>query len=325
MAKPYAVQRYRNGFAIKWTDATGKQRRRQLAALDKPSAEAEARALWQQAERGPRTVGRIVDAYRRDREAAGIVTVQRQADAWKAMASFWQNVLPENIDDQMCRDYAKQRSRAPGTLIKELSMLAVALRFGVKAGLLDKAPSIWRPAPPEQQERHLTKDQFTRFLDGCKAPHMRLYAVVAVCTAARPAAVLELTWDRVNFERRQIDLNPAKRVQTAKKRPVVAINDIAFDVLREAYKARISNTVVAWGGSEIASIKKAFQAASARSGVRATPYTLRHTAAVWMAETSVPMEQIQQFLGHDDIRTTIKYYARYSPQFLRAAANAITW
>ena len=42
---------------------------------------------------------------------------------------------------------------------------------------------------------------------------------------ARPSAILELTWDRVDFGRRLIDLNPAGRKQTAKRRPVVKMND----------------------------------------------------------------------------------------------------
>lgn len=325
MRSPYAVQRYRGGYTIKWQDDAGKPHRRQLAASDKPSAEAEARSLWQQADTGPRTVGRLVEAYRRDREEAGIATVQRQTDAWKAMAPFWANILPENIDDEMCRTYHRARGKSAGTSIKELSMLAVALRFAVKAKMIDNAPSIWRPAPPPRQERHLSKPQFIKFLAGCRAPHLRLYAVVAVCTAARPTAVLQLTWDRVDFDRRQIDLNPLGRVQTIKRRPVVAINDIALEVLKEAYTARVSNVVVAWGGGEIGSIKKGFQSASVRSGVRATPYTLRHTAAVWMAEAGVPMSEIAQFMGHDDTATTERHYARYSPDHLRAAANAINW
>jgi integrase len=71
--------------------------------------------------------------------------------------------------------------------------------------------------------------------------------------------------------------------------------------------------VIERGAKKVANIKKAFQAASERSGVHATPYTLRHTAAVWMAEAGMPMSQIAQFMGHDDSATTEKHYARFSP------------
>ena len=50
---------------------------------------------------------------------------------------------------------------------------------------------------------------------------------------------------------------------------------------------------------------------------------LRHSAAVHMAEDGVGMEQIQQFLGHEDIETTRSIYARFSPTYLRDAAKVL--
>ena len=35
------------------------------------------------------------------------------------------------------------------------------------------------------------------------------------------------------------------------------------------------------------------------------------------------MEKIQQFLGHSNIETTRKIYARFSPKYLRDAAAAL--
>ncbi|WP_422125395.1 tyrosine-type recombinase/integrase [Sphingobium arseniciresistens] len=70
-------------------------------------------------------------------------------------------------------------------------------------------------------------------------------------------------------------------------------------------------------------MKKAFQAASEWSGVHATPYTLRHTGAVWAAEGAVSIPELAQMMGHDDDRTTQKHYARFSPEHLRSVVSAI--
>ncbi|MBK7285282.1 MAG: site-specific integrase [Sphingomonadales bacterium] len=59
--------------------------------------------------------------------------------------------------------------------------------------------------------------------------------------------------------------------------------------------------------------QKAFQTASARAGVHVTPYTLRHTGAVWAAEGGASMDELAQLMGHDDAATTSKRYDRYSP------------
>jgi integrase len=97
---------------------------------------------------------------------------------------------------------------------------------------------------------------------------------------------------------------------------VVALNDEAMDALQDAYKARQSEYVIERGAKRVGNIKKAFQAASARSGIKVTPYTLRHTGAVWAAEAGASMDELAQFMGHDDSATTSTHYARYSPGHL---------
>lgn len=319
----YTVQRLRGGFAIVWYDGEGKRRRQKLAARDRPGAEAEARQSWRLGDTSEKTVGAIIASYQADREANGTVSVGRMKDAWKAMRAFWSDVRPEQIDEEMARAYAKQRRVAPATVRYELTHLSVALRWAEAKKILERAPVIWRPAPPERVERHLGRADFNKLLAGTVAPHARLYMLLGIFTAARPSALLELTWDRVDFERGTVNLNPPGRKQTAKRRPVVALNDQAREALKLAYEARQSNYVIERGAKKVASIKKAFQAASTRSGVHATPYTLRHSAAVWMAEAGIPMSEIAQFMGHDDSATTEKHYARFSPTYLRGAANAL--
>jgi integrase len=148
---------------------------------------------------------------------------------------------------------------------------------------------------------------------------------ITLPTCARPTAILQLTWPQIDFDHGLIDLNPRGRTQTAKRRPTVPIADYALEPLKSAYAARQSDHIIERGGKGIANIKKAFSAASERSNVHATPYTLRHTGAVWRAEDGVPMSELAQLMGHEDSATTEKHYARYSPTYLRKAANAGTW
>lgn len=239
------------------------------------------------------------------------------------MKSYWAEVCPLMIDKQMARDYARQRNRAPATVRYELSMLSVAMRWAMDKKLIEKAPRVWLPEIPPSQEKHLSKPHFELFYDAVKAPHARLYVLLGLYTMARPSAILELTWDRVDWDRKLLDLNPAGRVQTLKRRPVVALNDEASGALAEAYCARQTNFVIERGGKPIKCIKKAFSAATERSGIKATAYTLRHTGAVWAAESGISMSELAQFMGHRDSSTTERHYARYSPHYLRNVANAV--
>lgn len=320
----YTVQRFRGGFALVWRDEEGKRHRTRLAATDRFNAEAEARQRWR-GNGAPWTVERLMLAYIDDREAAGVASVERMRDAWKAMRAYWADLMPDAITDKLAQNYSATRRASVATIRTELGILAAALNLGERHGHIKRAPKVWRPQAPERRERHLTKAEFRAFLDACVAPHVRLYAILGVTTAARPSAILDLTWDRVDLEAGMANLNPVGRIQTAKRRPRVPLNEVAVEALRAAYEARQSIWVIERGGQKVGSIKKGFLAASERAGFKVTPYTLRHTGAVWMAEAGVPMPEIAQFLGHDDDRTTQRHYARFSPHYLRNAAGALKW
>lgn len=325
-AEPYAVQKFRDGFAIVWWEedpATGerRRRRRQLDAQDRSSAKAEARGLWTAGDDRPWTVGRIMTGYLGS--ITGKPSHPRRVDAWKAMRPFWENVDPARIDPAMAKQYRLTRRVSDATARYELLQLSTAIGWARDEKHIKERVAIWLPATPERKTRHLTHAEFRRFFAAVRADHARLYVLLGLFTVARPGAILELTWDRVDFMRRQIDYTPPGHVRTAKRRTIVAIGDELLGALQRAYQARTSIHVIERGGERVKSIKKAFQAASERSGVHATPYTLRHTGSVWAAEAGIPMSELAQMLGHDDDRTTQKHYARYSPTYLRRVTDAI--
>jgi integrase len=103
----------------------------------------------------------------------------------------------------------------------------------------------------------------------------------------------------------------------------VPLNAEAMAALQLAYEGRQSEYIIERGAEPIKSIKKAFQAASERSGIKVTPYMLRHTGAVWAAEAGVSMHVLAQYMGHDDDSTTQKHYARFSPDYLRTVSDAV--
>lgn len=320
-APEYTVQKLRGGFALVWWEGEERQRRRkQLQATDRPSAEAEARREWESGDGSPWTVGRVMTGY------LATITEKpsygRRKDAWKAMRTFWENVTPALIDDKMCQAYRKVRKVADATVRYELLQLSTAL--GWAKDRIGPKPLVWLPMPPERKLRHLTRDEFRKFSAAVKADHAKVYVALGLNTVARPSAILDLTWDRVDFMRRQIDFRPPGRTQTSKRRIVVYINDALLPVLQTAYSSRTCEYVVERAGKQVANIKKAFQAASKRSTVHATPYTLRHTGAVWAAEGGVTMPELAQMMGHDDDRTTQKHYARYSPGYLAKGFDAIS-
>ena len=115
-----------------------------------------------------------------------------------------------------------------------------------------------------------------------------------------------------------------RREGQRKGRAIVPMTGSLRAALLEARKAALSDYVVEWAGGPVKSIKKGFKAAAIEAGLPdVSPHVLRHTAAVHMAEAGVSMEEIAQFLGHSNSRITESVYARYSPDHLRKAADAL--
>ncbi|MET0470921.1 MAG: site-specific integrase, partial [Xanthobacteraceae bacterium] len=171
-----------------------------------------------------------------------------------------------------------------------------------------------------------TREQTRALRDAATHPHLKLFIVLAQTTGARSAALLQLTWDRVDFERGQIDLrNPFLKVPH-KGRAIVPMNRDARAALLEARAGALSLYVIEWGGKPVASVKKGLRVTAARAGLgHVSPHMMRHSAAVHMAEAGVPMDEIAQYLGHTNARVTREVYARFSPDYLRNAAAALEY
>jgi integrase len=255
-----------------------------------------------------------------------MLSIKRAETAWKAAKPYWNALSIGRVDKEAAEKYGKfRRTCKPITVRNELAVIRAALNWAKKETLIADAPFVQMPKFTTRKIRHLTKTQFRKLVAAAHAPHVALFMKLAVGTGARSTALLELTWDRVNFTAGTIELNPEDRVQTSKHRATVPMNDQLREALEEAKPGAMSDYVIEYGSRRVLSVKKGFEAAAARAGLKVTPHMLRHSAAVWMAEADVPMAQIAQFLGHTDSRITERVYARFSPNFLASAAESLTW
>lgn len=272
------------------------------------------------------TVGDLVEAYLTDKDKTAIRAVDLRG-AWKQAKDTFEHLRPDQITRDLCRQYAAARyeaGRKPNTVRKELEVVRAALNF-YKRG----AAAIFElPPPPPPKDRYLTREEVRSLIKACRRfSHVRAFIALSVATAARQSALLELTWARVDFDRRVIHLPRGEAVDSQmKNRARVPMNRRAYRYLRVLHAARTCDHVIEWGGHRVFSIKKGFAAACKRAGITdATPHILRHTAITWMAMSGVPMFDISRMAGHSDTRVTERRYAHMSPEHLREAAQALDW
>jgi integrase len=322
----YTVQRYRGALAVVFYDAARKRHRYTLGTADETQAELLAPAVYAEATR-PRgtTIGELWAAY--DRDKAGRAILAARQTTWKALSARFAGIAAEDITTEDVEAHIQVRraqGRKDGTIYTELSHLRTTLIWAVKMGLLPRAPHIRRPSQPAPREAHITKEQARALIAAADLPHVKLFIALAIGTGARNAALLGLTWDRVDFQRERINLQDPTIARRHKGRAVVPMNKTVKAALLAAKPSASCPYVIEWRGQQCKSLKKSVKSAARRAGLLdVSPHVFRHSAAVFMAEDGVPMEEIAQFLGHTDIRVTRRIYARYSPEYLRKAAGAL--
>lgn len=244
----------------------------------------------------------------------------------KAVLLHFGHYRPDQITTELCRGYAAARMASgisQGSVHTELGHLRSAMMFAVKNRIIDTAPSIERPAKPMPKERYLSKDEVATLIDAASAPHIGLAVHLLFATAGRVGAILDLTWDRVDMERGVINLR-LDDARTRKGRAVVPINRGLMAALQTAKAAAVSSYVVEFGGEQIASIRKGFEGAARRAGLEGiTLHTIRHSAAVAMVSSGIPIEKVAQFLGHSNTAVTYSTYGRFAPEHLTDAAEVL--
>lgn len=263
---------------------------------------------------------------------------------WRALSPVFGHMRPEGVEAPMmvdgkqrtaCHHYAVMRSSAGksrDTVWTELLFLRTVLNWATEHKLIDRLPKVWVPSKGAPRNVLINEEEAWRLIDACVMPHLRLFTIIALCATARKGAILELTWDRVDFERGVIDFNRYENRDILdsgyrKGRSIVPMNALLRAALSEAKAGARTKYVVEWNGAQVGDVKKGFSAAVKRAGLegrRISPHVLRHAAASWMASADIPMRQIQKLLGHRTERVTEAVYANKTGHaYLNEATNVI--
>ena len=290
-----------------------------LRTTDRDEARRRFQDFVASAETAAETVTQILEAWRIEKShLKAQKTIQFSI---KALTPHFGYMKPDQVSRQACRDYtaaSMAKGKKAGSIRRELDVLRAALKWHDR----NTPAIIEKPPAPPPKDRYLSRGEYEKLVAHAKTPHIWLFMILALSTAARTSALLELTWEQIDFETGLIVL--AKGDETNKRRATVPMTKRAKAALQEAYRGRTCDYVIEYNGDRVASVIKAFKRTAVSAGLDdVTPHVLRHTAAVWMAEAGVPMSEISQYLGHSSSKVTETVYARYSPQYLKGAASAL--
>jgi integrase len=299
----------------------GRPKRTSLGTTSREIAARRLIDLEQTKQRKATTAAEMHDVYLEER-GSRLASQETLHFAWKRLSPVFGHLRPDQITRALTRAYAAKEGRrgiSDGSIRRDLGVLSAILRYNDK-----NSPAVidFPPAPPPRS-RYLTREQYRTLRDAAaRTPHLHLFVILAYTTAGRSSAILELTWDRIDYARGEIQLGLGER--RSKGRASVPMHESAREALEPAHRAALTDYAIEYGSKPVRSVKRAFARAAARAGIPwCTPHVLRHTAAVHMAESGVPMAEIAQYLGHSSESVTYRVYARFSPSYLRRAASAL--
>lgn len=293
------------------------------------------------------TVGQLWELWMKEREADKFDNTIYNYH-WRAMKPWFANRSPLLLEAQDYRDYAQSRfdlGRKSATVNTELRRLNSCFKWAADNRKLPFRPVVWIPPAGGGRERVLTIEEARRILAVLDKsdPHVRLFIIIAFATGARHMAILDLTWDRIDFDNDIItfdeDLPPDPMSKAWRKgRATVPMNKAVRDALKTAQKGRQTEFVIEHGGERLISVRDGFRAAMERASIGryehdtngepvfktdVTPHTIRHTVATWLDEMKVATSRTAQLLGHEDEETTKRHYTHASVEVLRPVVEAL--
>ncbi len=172
--------------------------------------------------------------------------------------------------------------------------------------------------PEQNRDYVLSKEEIGRLLEAAGGT-LRKIVLIALNTGLRKGEILSLRWNQVNFEEGIISFARTKSAKYFR----VPMNQVVRDILAGVEKK--SDHVFPGRGSRgyLFDCKKQFEAAREKAGLPELRFhDLRHCAGTYMAAAGIPLTTVQQILGHQDIRTTIRYI-NPNDEGRRKAVNAL--
>jgi integrase len=223
-----------------------------------------------------------------------------------------------------------KRGISQASIRQELQIFKAAIAFGHKTGFLDKDISVHVSLPKVTQGRLEFLDEqqesiFHALACGLSIGEERLtnltkFICIGLDTGARRQAILDLTWDRVDFINKTIDFRKPGRFVSKKRRPVHPINARLFPVLQRAYKERSKRDddhVI--GPTDLPRAWRIFIAATPFPWM--TPHHMRHTYATLMLASGVDITLVAELLADSPV-TVWRTYSHVISGRLRDAADA---
>ncbi len=206
---------------------------------------------------------------------------------------------------------------SPSTVNKKLACLSALLRYGRKAGVLDKMPEIPFVKVYEGRITVLTFEQEDAML-AALPEHHRVFAAFCLYTGCRFSEATSLKWEDVDLTGSvQVRFS---RTKTDKPRTL----PLAKEALQALRWTREQGWFTPFAQIEYWTFARAWHKAREACGLgpEYIPYVMRHTCATRLAKAGMSELRLSIWLGHSNLTMT-KKYVHFDTSDLEAGAASL--
>lgn len=309
----------------------GKRRRKSTGAADRDEADDALKIHKERAKK--RETSRLVDDVLTDylnehaKHTAKFIDI---ANCVVNLSPLYELTVDE-VTKGKCQGFAVLRREqafnigktiSDGTIRKDLEILRAAFNHDFKEGRIEKVPYIWMPPKPEARDRWLTRNEIAALLRAARRQtrHLPWFILLSLYSGQRKAAVLNLTWDRVDMINGVINWQYGQ--STNKRRPKQPMTDEVKMFLRYLRPYGTQGFVISNDGARVGDIKRSLRTALKAAGIKgASAHTLKHTALTWMLQNGTDIYAVAGFTG-TSAQTLLSTYGHHSPNYLEAARTS---
>ena len=258
--------------------------------------------------------------------------------------SFLEDEMGKGLGDLTAEDISLYREHlivtyAAATAAKKLAVLRRFLIFTYMAGVTAVNPESLRffaKSPRVRQDpacNVLTEEELSRMLNAARASNYRDYVMLAVMAGCglREVEVVGLKIADFREAADQIQLRVFGKGDKIRNVPLspelwrlvqryVLLTERSFtshpDSRKPLFTSRVGKDKPLTTRSVQNIVKKYVRAAGITKAI--SPHSIRHTVGTNMAVNEAPLLVIQQFLGHSDPKTTMRYIRRADELATRA-------
>jgi integrase len=230
-----------------------------------------------------------------------------------------------DIGREAIEDFFRAR-RAAGTMASSCNRnrcaLSVFFKWAIDRGLCTEDP-ITRIPKLREQPRQMARITIAelRALVLAAPPHLKAYLVALFWTGGRRAETIRLTWRWFDPRARSITF-VAENTKSRRSR-TVPVPEPLYRVLTALPRGGPDDRIFLYDGRPVGTMYRALQTACRRAGIRPLGFhALRRGYASLVTENGMPLQVLQELLGHASPVTTKKYIIP-GETFLRNAAQYV--